>query len=137
VRSVAAGEPLMPVCECLSAFVLGVAQHQADALFLLAVNHTSDHSRRLLDALEAANRKAWRSLEIALAGESLWTWFDREETKALRREIQAFIATVEFPELAGKAEYRARCLRDLREATGAVYGLAGQFGELDGGDERL
>lgn len=108
----------MPVCECLSAFAITSLGERVDVLFRLATDHTSDHSRTLLTALEASNRKAWRSLEIALAGESLWTWFDREETKALRREIKAFVDTIDFPELAGKADARARCLRELRDALG-------------------
>ncbi|MFO0799280.1 MAG: protein kinase [Gemmataceae bacterium] len=108
----------MPVCECLSAFAVRTLTERVDVLFRLATDHASDHSRTLLAALEASNRKAWRSLEIALAGESLWTWFDREENKALRREIKAFIDTVEFPELAGRADARAACLRELRDALG-------------------
>jgi len=125
----------MPVCDYLCEFTLhGVGG--LNALFRLAKDHTSDHSRRLLDALESSNRKAWRALEIALAGESLWTWFDRQETKALRREIQAFVAAVEFPELAGKDEFRTRCLRELRTAlgTGVLLGklVAGDLAERAG-----
>ncbi|MBN9517912.1 serine/threonine protein kinase, partial [bacterium] len=108
----------MPVCECLSAFALRAVGERVDVLFRLATDHASDHSRRLLDSLEASNRRAWRALEVALAGESLWTWFDREETKALRREIKAFVDTVEFPELAGRDEFRGQCLRELRDALG-------------------
>jgi uncharacterized protein YoxC len=130
----------MAVCESLSAFALKTVHGRGDALLILglahAAEHTTDHSRRLLDVLEQSNRKAWRALEIALAGESLWTWFDREETKALRREIRAFVESIDFPDLAGPADYRARCLRELRAAlgTGVLLGklVAGDLAQRAG-----
>src|SRR5205814_1184529 len=41
----------------------------------------ADHSQRLGSALESANERAWRTLEIALVGESWRTWLDRQEDK--------------------------------------------------------
>src|SRR5438552_403776 len=36
------------------------------------MRHFSDHSQRLLEALRHANDRAWRALEVALAGDGLW-----------------------------------------------------------------
>src|SRR5439155_3628763 len=61
---------------------------------------------------------AWRAMEIALAGESLWTRLDRAETKALRDQIRKFLDAVELPGLDDRAKFRGRCLTELREALG-------------------
>src|SRR5262249_39084683 len=34
--------------------------------------HFVDHSQRLTEALRRSNEQAWKALEVALAGESLW-----------------------------------------------------------------
>ncbi|MFO0821955.1 MAG: hypothetical protein U0792_02360 [Gemmataceae bacterium] len=83
-----------------------------------AADHITDQSRALLDALERSNRKAWKALEIALAGESLWSRLDRAEVKSLRRQIRAFLDQVPLPELEGKAEFRKKCLAEIRQALG-------------------
>ncbi|MDB5306055.1 MAG: hypothetical protein JWO38_257 [Gemmataceae bacterium] len=135
----------MPTAEALCAFAIDQFHGNLPLqLTGLIRDHRTDHSRTLLATLEECNRKAWRALEIALAGESLWTRFDRAETKAIRTAIKEFVDTVEFPGLEGKTrEYRARCLRELREALGKGVLLgslvagdladkAGRFaGELD------
>src|SRR5687767_9076462 len=35
-------------------------------------NHFHDHSDRLTKALRSANKRAWQTLELALAGDSFW-----------------------------------------------------------------
>jgi hypothetical protein len=42
-----------------------------DAVIGFLGDHFTDHSRRLTNALQSANDRAWRALELALAGESL------------------------------------------------------------------
>ena len=50
----------------------------------------SDRSLELLDALKAANERAWRSLEVALAGESFWSFLaDRAATTRILDELVA------------------------------------------------
>src|SRR4051812_15425328 len=113
----------MPIPESLCAFAL----NQLDLHPVLAVvrgasglvgDHVSDQSRALLDALERSNRKAWKALEVALAGETLWTRLDRAEVRSLRAQIRAFLDAVPLPELTGKDEFRTRCVREIRDALG-------------------
>lgn len=113
----------MPIPESLCCLLL----NQLDIHPVLAVIRVSagtaatqftDQSRALLDALERANRKAWKALEVALAGEGLWSRLDRADVRALRAQIRTFLDHVPLPELTGKAEYRKRCLADLRGALG-------------------
>ena len=47
----------------------------------LLVNRFTDHSPRLVLALQRANARAWRVLEIALAGDS---WWDRIKVSLAR-----------------------------------------------------
>ncbi|WP_439629231.1 protein kinase domain-containing protein [Gemmata sp.] len=113
----------MPIPESLCCLLL----NQLDIHPVLAVIRVSagtaaaqftDQSRALLDALERSNRKAWKALEVALAGEGLWSRLDRADVRALRAQIRTFLDTAPLPELTGKAEYRKRCLTELRQALG-------------------
>jgi hypothetical protein len=87
----------------------------------LLINRFTDHSQRLVLALQRANERAWRALEIALAGDS---WWDRIKVSLARREDQAFreqvTAFLHATPLAGLpshgAEFRQQCLRELRAA---------------------
>ncbi len=83
-----------------------------------AAEQMTDQSRAVLDALERSNRKAWKALEIALAGESLWSRLDKADVKALRTQIRAFLDHVPLPELSEKADFRKRCLGEIRLALG-------------------
>ena len=48
-------------------------------------DHLGDRSQALTRALTKANVRAWRALEIALAGESIWNVFDRAAVQAVRK----------------------------------------------------
>jgi hypothetical protein len=96
----------------------------------------TDHSKRLLLALERSNQRAWTTLEVALEGESLWRLVDRADDKALRQQIRAFLDATPLaglpspspsPSPSHGAEFRQECLRQLRSARKA--GLLG--GSLD------
>ncbi len=109
----------MEIAEIVCSFAFrSVSGERVDALFRLAMDHTSDHSQNLLRTLEDCNRKAWKALEVALAGETLWNRLDRAETKALREQIRKFLDGMPLPELTGKTEFRTRCLKEIREALG-------------------
>ncbi|MBA4189162.1 MAG: hypothetical protein C0467_14285 [Planctomycetaceae bacterium] len=101
-----------------------------------ASEHVTDQSRAVLDALERSNRKAWKALEVALAGESLWSRLDRADVKALRKQIRYFLDHVALPELNGKAEFRKKCLSEIRQALskGVLLGnlVAGELAEKTG-----
>jgi hypothetical protein len=56
----------------------------------------TDHSLKLTQALETAQRRSWQALELALGGDS---WLDqakallsRGDEKALARQLEAFLA---------------------------------------------
>src|SRR5262245_47323144 len=57
--------------------------------------HFVDHSQRLTRALQHSNERAWKSLEIALAGDSFWDRcklaFAKAEDKAFREQIRPFL----------------------------------------------
>jgi serine/threonine protein kinase len=127
----------VPIVESVSAFAFSfVSGDRVDLLFRLVMDHTSDHSKKILRLLEGCNRKAWRALEVALAGESLWTSLDRTETRALRDQIRKFLAAVELPGVNDRAQFRAACLTDLREALskGVLLGnlVTGELAEKAG-----
>lgn len=92
-----------------------------EAVVALLANRFTDHSQRLVLALQRANERAWRALEIALAGDS---WWDRIKVSLARREDQAFrdqvSAFLHATPLAGLPshgpEFRQQCLRELRAA---------------------
>jgi WD40 repeat protein len=83
----------------------------------LLANHLTDHSQKLPIALSKANESAWKALEIALAGESLWSWLDRAENRAFRAQVRAFLDATPLAGLPGHGpEFRQQCLRELRAA---------------------
>jgi uracil-DNA glycosylase family 4 len=91
--------------------------------------HFTDNSQRLTQALEETNRQAWRALEIAVAGDSLW---DRmkllmasSEEKAFRQQLKPFLDACPLSELQGRTEFRKNCLRDLQAARKAKHLEAG------------
>ncbi len=80
----------------------------------------SDQSLRVVAALADASDHAWRTLEIALAGESLVTAADRADDKAFREQVRLFLLNAQFD---GRAEADRdlvpRCLSELRAARSA------------------
>ena len=80
----------------------------------------TDHSQRLTKALHGANDKAWKSLEIALAGDSFWdrckALVNRAEDKAFAQRVRAFLDAYPLPELAGKTTFRQTCVEELRSS---------------------
>jgi formylglycine-generating enzyme required for sulfatase activity/tRNA A-37 threonylcarbamoyl transferase component Bud32 len=80
----------------------------------------TDQSQRLTAALQNANERAWRALELSLAGESFWerckAAVTRAEDKAFARQVRAFLDATPLPEPSGKPEFREQCLDELRGA---------------------
>jgi tetratricopeptide (TPR) repeat protein len=80
-----------------------------------------DQSQRLTAALQEANDRAWKAVEIALGGDSLWDRLKnvvsaRAEDRAFSQQIRAFLDATPMPELANKTVFRQRCLKELRDA---------------------
>jgi uracil-DNA glycosylase family 4 len=84
------------------------------------MRHFVDHSSRLIHALRESNERAWRALEVALAGDGLW---DRcklvlasGDEKAFREQVRPFLDSCNLAELQGRDTYRQACLTELRAA---------------------
>ncbi|MBN9121240.1 MAG: hypothetical protein J0I06_19160 [Planctomycetes bacterium] len=99
----------------------------------------TDQSLRVTDALAGASEQAWRTLELALAGESLATVADRADDRAFREQVRLFLLNAQFDGRAsGDRDFTARCLTELRAArAGGVLGgdadpiaLAARLGDL-------
>src|SRR4051794_34874990 len=80
----------------------------------------TDQSQLLAKALNSANERAWKTLEIALAGDSLWdrckVLIARSEDKAFAQQVRAFLDAAPLRELSGKTALRQKCLEELRAA---------------------
>lgn len=93
----------------------------ADSALLAIGNRFGDRSDRLLETLRQANAQAWKAVEIALAGSSWWDRCKRTlssgEQYAFRQQVQAFLDATPLDDLPGAgAEFRRRCLAELRDA---------------------
>src|SRR5438105_3698536 len=88
-----------------------------------------DHSQALMTALEHANERAWKALEIALAGDSLWDrvklTFSSGDDKAFREQLRPFLNSCPLAELNGREQFRQDCLRELRAAARANLLIGG------------
>src|SRR5215204_3203235 len=91
-----------------------------NAVVGVMMRHFLDHSQSLLEALRQTNDRAWRALEVALAGDGLW---DRcklvlasGDEKAFREQVKPFLHTCSLAELQGRDNYRQACLTELRAA---------------------
>jgi tetratricopeptide (TPR) repeat protein len=108
-----------------SAIGLPLGAQAVDQVAAFLIERFTDQSRRLPAALGIAIQRAWKALEIALAGESFWNWLDRAEDRALRQQIRLFLDALPIDQLpAEQDEFRRLCLIDLRAAR--------QKGRLDG-----
>jgi hypothetical protein len=80
----------------------------------------TDHSQKLTRALSHANERAWRTLEVALAGDSWWdrvkNMLGRSEDQAFRAQVRAFLDAAPLAELQGKTQFRQLCLEELQTA---------------------
>ncbi len=106
--------------------LIGASEDEPDAERLLnaLAQRFIDQGERLTKALRHSGERAWRALEIALAGESLWTWLDRAEDKAFRQQVRDFLGSSPYHNLpAHGEEFTQRCLGELRAAR-----KAGLFG---------
>jgi serine/threonine protein kinase len=98
-----------------------IAEEGADAVVGILARYLTDHSQRLTVALHNANDRAWRALEIALAGDSLWerckVKLAPREYQAFRRQVQAFLAVTPQAGLPSHGpEFRQQALAQLQAA---------------------
>ena len=95
------------------------ADGAADAVVRFLAERFVDQGHRLPDALRRAAERGWRALEVALAGESLLSRFDRAEDRAFREQVRLFLVSSAGELPAGGPDFRRDCLRELRAARGA------------------
>jgi hypothetical protein len=108
----ALGELVESACFTLSS---GVGAGVAGRIVSLLKERLTDPSQRLAKALSQANVRAWRALEIALAGDTFW---DRcrarlatGEERSFREQARAFLESLPAEGLsADSEEFRRRCL---------------------------
>ncbi|MBA4188738.1 MAG: hypothetical protein C0467_12130 [Planctomycetaceae bacterium] len=94
----------------------------------------NDQSLRVVEALAMASAQAWRTLELALAGESLNTALDRADDKAFREQVRLFLLKAQFDgRVATDRGFVPRCLAELREARSGGA-LTGDIDPADFGD---
>ncbi len=112
-----------------AALGIAVGESAIDAVAGFLTERFSDQSRRLCTALEAASARAWKALEVALAGESFWNWLDRADDRALRRQIRLFLDGLPHERPADAQEFRRYCVAELRAARRAGH-LGGTVADL-------
>ena len=108
----------MAVVEHLCCFALKQFGGEGfEAVGKLLSDRYSDHGKLLLNALDRANRRAWRSLEIALTGERFWHRItDKADDRGLRQQMRVFLDKMPLPEMTDKHPYYKQCLIDLEAA---------------------
>jgi serine/threonine protein kinase len=134
----------MPILHCLctlalSPTVTGLCQRfgtkpapdAVGGVIGVLTRHFTDHSQKLTQALKQSNDRAWRGIELALAGDSWWrrttAFLTPADARAFRHQVEKFLDSVPLSELVTNAQVRQECLRELQAARKA--GLFG--GPLD------
>src|SRR5262249_11619290 len=107
----------MAIFSALSAFALRqVAGDGAENVVKAIGDRFSDRGGQLTEALRRASERAWRTLEIALAGESFWNRLDAAEDKAFRQQVRGLLESMTLTRRTTKEESRRLCLAELRAA---------------------
>jgi serine/threonine protein kinase len=111
----------MGIIESLSELALRQLMGDGAQVVLRLVNDRfTDKGQRVLEALHNANKRAWQTLEVALAGTSWWDQVKKSlaprEDQAFAHELQSFLDATPLAELAGKTRFREQCRRELQQA---------------------
>lgn len=116
------GLALGPVAEAVGQGLGGrVVEGLGGGLIGALASRFTDQSQRLGRALSQAHARAWKALEIALAGDSFWekcrARFGRAEDQAFRAEVRRFLDSIPADQLPRTKEaFRRQCLAELRAA---------------------
>lgn len=93
-----------------------VGERTVENITRFLAQHFTDHSQSLSKAMQRASDKAWKALEIALAGETLWNLFDSADQKAFRRQVRTFLESTPLGDLSSHGdEFCQKCLKELRQ----------------------
>jgi serine/threonine protein kinase len=84
------------------------------------VRHFTDHSEKVNRALDRSGDRAWRALEMALAGESWWgrctAFLVPAEARAFQKQVETFLDRTQLSELVTNTQVRQRCWHELQAA---------------------
>jgi serine/threonine protein kinase len=108
----------MSVVEHVCCFAMRqVIGEGAEAAIRLLGDQVNDRSQALNKALLAANDRAWHALEVALAGEGLFSFFSKAEDRGLREQMRKFIESMPMPaEMASRPRLKSLILAEVRDA---------------------
>jgi serine/threonine protein kinase len=123
---------LGPVVEGLCQMAGAAAGESVLNVATLLAKRFTDQSAHLTRALEKANERAWKALEIALAGDSFWSRCQVRlasgEEKAFRVEVLGFLDVLPTESLPqNKDAFRRECWQELRRARKAGVLSAGSL----------
>ena len=112
-----------------------------DALVASLRSRFTDHSQKLTQALQNANDRAWKAIELSLAGETFWdrckVALAKAEDQAFRQQVRTFLDGSPLTKVSSDhPKLCQQCLSELRRArkhglltSGAVApGRVGQEG---------
>jgi serine/threonine protein kinase len=104
---------MMQLTQIAVRYVGGASGEQA-VNFL--IERFTDQSQRLPKALNAATERAWKTLELTLAGDSLWSKLTtRAEDQALAQELRLALVVINVDQSVGnKGEFFRAALKELR-----------------------
>src|SRR4051794_11998087 len=100
-------------CKALG-FEAGSAAVEGVSAFLGA--RLKDPSQKVVLALQRSTERAWRAIEISLAGESLTNRLDRAEDRSFREQLRLFLDALAPEYLSRDVDFRRRALAELRAA---------------------
>src|SRR5262252_3381031 len=108
------------VCNLIAFGLRQTLDVEADHLFEFVERRFLDHGHVLPQAVSRANDRSWKSLALALGGDS---WLDRAkgwffssgDERGFRDQVRAFLQTAPLPADAQAADFRQQCLRELQE----------------------
>ncbi|MGF1583376.1 MAG: protein kinase [Gemmataceae bacterium] len=111
---------MVPICPLVSFIVMQALEISGGRVVEAVQRHFTDHGRAIQRALVRANDSAWKSLSMALAGQSFLErvegFFANHDKKGMATQIQEFL-TQNGDAFPGTAlDFRKICLEELRKA---------------------
>src|SRR5438105_3914036 len=74
-----------------------LAEHSLGKVVDFLHRRFHDESLELFAALRTSNDRAWQSLEVALAGESFWSFLSDRTDQGFREQVRRFLDFVPLP----------------------------------------
>ncbi len=117
VEGVCAGLGLGLVAEPLAQAAGELAEGSVGRVVDFLHRRIRDESQELFAALRSAHERAWQSLEVALAGESFWSFLSERTDQAFRDQVRRFLDHVPLPPaVRDQADFMKRCVQEIQQA---------------------